>query len=67
MEKKYQLCPKCNGQGIVSKPPWVAGDISEWTSSSTSYQCDVCCGQKILLVPDIEIEEFSPYDLNMRK
>lgn len=47
---KYQLCPKCNGQGTVSKPPWVAGDVQKWASSSTSFVCDVCQGSKILVV-----------------
>ena len=49
---KYQLCPKCNGQGYVSKPPWVAGDQNEWTSTSAFYPCDICSGAKVLLVPD---------------
>lgn len=53
---KYQLCPKCNGQGTVSKPPYVAGDVNQWTSSSTSFQCDVCNGAKVLLVPEYQIE-----------
>lgn len=44
----YQLCPKCNGQGIVSKPPWVAGDVNEWTSSAASYICDLCNGAKVI-------------------
>ena len=48
----YQLCPKCNGQGYVSKPPWVAGDIHNWTSTAGSFPCDVCGGNKILLAPD---------------
>lgn len=43
-----QLCPKCNGQGTVSKPPYVAGDVHEWTSSATSFVCDVCNGTKII-------------------
>ena len=30
----YQLCPKCNGQGTVSKPPYIAGDVYEWSSIS---------------------------------
>lgn len=41
-------CPKCDGQGIVSKPPWVAGDVHEWSSTQTTFQCDVCNGAKIL-------------------
>lgn len=43
-----QKCPKCDGQGIVSKPPHVAGDVNEWTSSEPSFQCDVCNGAKII-------------------
>jgi DnaJ-class molecular chaperone len=44
----YQLCPKCNGQGQVSKPPYIAGDVHEWTSSSCIFTCDVCNGSKII-------------------
>jgi DnaJ-class molecular chaperone len=47
---KYQLCPKCNGQGTVQKPPWVQGDVNEWASTSSSHICDVCRGAKLLLV-----------------
>jgi DnaJ-class molecular chaperone len=47
---KYQVCPKCNGQGIVSKPPWVAGYVDVWTDNATSHTCDVCNGQKIILM-----------------
>ena len=56
---KYQLCPKCNGQGIVSKPPWIAGDQDTWSSTAASYPCDVCSGGKVLLVPD------NPYYLSI--
>ncbi len=45
----YQLCPKCHGQGTVSKPPWVPGDVVSWTANQTSYQCDVCNGNKIIV------------------
>lgn len=48
----WQLCPKCNGQGKVSKPPYIAGDINEWVGSSISYVCDVCNGVKIIQTPD---------------
>ncbi len=44
----YQLCPKCNGQGQVSKPPYIAGDVHEWSSSSCIFPCDVCNGSKII-------------------
>jgi len=49
---KAQICPKCNGQGIVAKPPWVAGDVQVWCASQTSFCCDVCRGLKIIYVPD---------------
>lgn len=51
----YQLCPKCEGQGIVSRPPWIAGDVYEWSSSATSFTCDVCNGAKI--IPMCEVPE----------
>jgi uncharacterized protein with PIN domain len=46
--KALQLCPKCNGQGTVCKPPWIAGDVHEWTCSQTSFICDVCDGLKVI-------------------
>lgn len=50
----YQKCPKCDGQGTVSKPPYIAGDVHEWSSSSASHICDVCNGVKIIStqIPD---------------
>lgn len=55
----YQACPKCQGQGIVSKPPYVPGDQSSWsTSSAMSFQCDVCKGQKIIpmcVIPPLQV------------
>lgn len=42
------LCPKCQGQGIVSKPPWVPAGVSEWSTTSTSFTCDVCNGNKLI-------------------
>lgn len=41
-------CPKCDGQGIVSKPPLLAGDVFIWSSTQTAYTCDVCNGAKII-------------------
>lgn len=48
---EWQLCPKCNGQGIVSKPHHVAGDVNTWVANATSFRCDVCQGAKILARP----------------
>lgn len=47
-----QLCPKCNGQGIVSKPPWVPGDSNQWVSDQTSHTCNLCNGAMVLYVQD---------------
>ena len=52
----YQKCPKCDGQGTVSKPPYVPGDVNQWSSTSTTFTCDICNGQKIIpqFIPQIE-------------
>lgn len=48
-----QLCPKCKGQGIVSRPPWLPGDQNTWVSSDTkSHTCNLCNGTMT-----IEVEE----------
>jgi len=48
----YQKCPVCDGTGLVSKPPWIAGDINEWVSSSTGpWPCKVCGGNGIIEEP----------------
>ena len=44
----YQLCPKCNGQGIVSKPAHIAGDVIEWVDSQGTHQCNLCNGKMII-------------------
>lgn len=42
-------CPVCNGAGRVSRPPWVAGDVTEWSSSSAGpYPCQSCNGTGIV-------------------
>ena len=49
IENFWQLCPKCSGQGAVSKPPWIAGDINQWTGNTTdNHICDLCGGRKII-------------------
>jgi len=54
----YQKCPKCDGQGTVSKPPWVDGDVNEWISTTTGgYQCDICYGAKIIPTPNENLGE----------
>ena len=50
MLSNWQACPKCNGQGIMNKPPYVAGDQQGWTSGQMSHTCDVCNGKKIISI-----------------
>lgn len=51
---QYQVCPKCQGQGVVSKPPGLAAEVTSWAGTESSYQCDVCNGFKVLLIPKAE-------------
>lgn len=44
---QWQKCPKCDGQGIVSKPPWINGDQNTWAASEGSYTCNLCNGQMV--------------------
>lgn len=41
----YQLCPKCNGDGIVLVNKWYGSPTS---ISSGVHTCDVCNGNKII-------------------
>lgn len=47
-ERKPHCCPVCNGQGTVSKPPWVPGDVHIWTGGSSGYVCPTCGGSGIV-------------------
>lgn len=41
----YQLCPKCDAEGVVS---------TEGTQTSTTRICPVCNGSKLLIRPEIK-------------
>lgn len=62
----YQLCPKCQGQGIVSKPPWVAADVESWTSDRACHTCDVCNGAKVIL-PFTQVQQPTEVDNKLLK
>lgn len=48
-DSDWQICPKCSGQGIVSKPTDIAGDINYWSGSQFSnYKCNLCNGKMII-------------------
>lgn len=62
MKQYFQKCPVCDGQGLVSKPPYVAGDQQSWSSSQANFTCQTCKGLRIIAIP--EKRGFSNYSLN---
>jgi hypothetical protein len=51
---KPHKCPVCDGTGLVSRPPYIAGDINEWVSgtSAMTWTCCACSGTGIVWEPD---------------
>jgi hypothetical protein len=46
-------CPVCDGSGLVSRPPYVAGDAPVWTSTSCGpWTCRACSGTGIIWFND---------------
>ena len=42
-------CPVCDGTGLVSRPPHIAGDVTSWTDNSTDpHPCKACNGTGIV-------------------
>lgn len=54
----FQCCPKCEGQGIVSKPSWIPQGVDQWAASDPHHQCDVCNGKKV--IPMATTLQFQP-------
>ena len=49
---EYKKCPVCDGTGLVSRPPHIAGDVETWADSSTApYPCKACGGQGYIEAP----------------
>lgn len=49
---RYQKCPVCDGTGQVSRAPWVAGDVPQWSDTGAApYDCRTCCGAGIICEP----------------
>ncbi len=45
-------CPVCDGTGLVSRPPHVAGDLPTWVSGEIrNYACRACEGRGVLWRP----------------
>ena len=64
---EYQLCPKCNGQGTVSLPPWIDGDTDEFLNVDIGgFTCDICEGEGLLIKPERE-EGYDPITYSERE
>ena len=49
-------CPTCNGQTTVSRPPYVAGDLPEWSTTDIRlYPCPTCKAKGWIHIPDLEV------------
>jgi len=49
----WQKCPVCDGTGLVSRPPHIAGDQLTWSDSGAGpYQCRRCGGTGTVLTPE---------------
>ena len=52
-------CPVCEGTGLVSRPPGVAGDQMTWDDNGTSpYNCGPCKGTGVLWEEDAKQGEY---------
>lgn len=48
----YQKCPVCDGTGLVSRPPHIAGDQRSWSSTSAApHPCKRCEGIGTIATP----------------
>lgn len=53
---KPHKCPVCDGTGLVSRPPGMAGDVPGWSSSTLeNYKCGACRGMGILWEIETEV------------
>ena len=44
-------CPVCDGTGLVSRPPGIAGDQQTWVDSQAApYPCKACGGTGLIIV-----------------
>ena len=44
-----QLCPMCQGTGVVSRPPGIAADQHTWVSTSAGpWPCRICQGAGLI-------------------
>ena len=42
-------CPVCDGSGLVSRPPGVAGDVPSWVGGTVcTFECRACGGKGLV-------------------
>lgn len=59
MSYSILICPNCHGYKIVSKPPWIAGDVLTWADSNAGpYPCPTCLGQGFIKILNDTIEDY---------
>jgi hypothetical protein len=57
---EYQKCPVCNRTGLISCPPYVAGDQPFWIGTcSGPWTCQCCDGAKVILKPKEGLVSFA--------
>lgn len=57
-----QLCPKCQGTGLMSRPPGIPADQRSWVSSTTGpYVCNLCKGAMVI-APEAVLRESTTTD-----
>jgi len=55
---EWQLCPVCNGAGVVSGGYFMrGGDYDRWVSNSVFESCRVCDGKGIIQRPEEVTDE----------
>jgi predicted RNA-binding Zn-ribbon protein involved in translation (DUF1610 family) len=47
---EVHLCPNCQGQKWVQKPPNIPGDQNEWVSTGAQYPCPTCGGTGYIVI-----------------
>lgn len=64
---EWQVCPKCLGQKVVSRPPYIPVDADTWGSTAVTHQCDICHGLGILKKPLIICTEDEDQEISFVK
>lgn len=50
---EWQLCPKCDGQGVISWPPGTPAGLPITTATAANFTCDLCKGAMVIAPPPL--------------